>query len=402
MFEEATLARRNQPLLIGILLATVALIAVGVWLLVAPPSSPQPAPVPRPTRAALDKAIAAGRNAFIEKYVKTSWEEASDGGYVDYVDAVGQKHTYGPRVYIACQLYLMTHFLMYADDFDVPRDDPLYQSVRDWLINEYDPQAGRWIWSEEGCLHPKGMMALVRSGHRDQVDPAWRWARASQLWLPEQHMFTMRQSGDIIQTLGRATLSLSGKSDWEHGAPIPDPEASAKFLHAMLEAGHSLQEPEMTELNDGINDYFEKNTLRFDEMDTRDVIGMVWYVFCTHHFDLPRRGGYDFCIRTMSDGIAAGGVLRKNSLTEHFAAVRGLVIKALLLADIRLPEMDAEIQSMLDRQSPDGDWPLTPAAKKTWGLGVVPPVGIKTGQMDGANTYLITLALMAYRDAMYP
>jgi hypothetical protein len=104
----------------------------------------------------------------------------------------------------------------------------------------------------------------------------------------------------------------------------------------------------------------------------------------------------------MESGIAGGDETRKSALTAHFSGARGKVIKALLMADRRMPQMDDEIRAFLAQQDEKGAWPLTPSAKAAWGLSGRPAQGIKMGQMDGANTYLTALSIMAYRDAVYP
>ncbi len=396
----------SQRAPVVIIALAVVLVGVGVYLFVGGKTKPPAATeegdlAAQPSREVLDRAIARGKEAFLRDYVRPSWEAVSNGGYVEYTNAVGETQKYGPNAYVACQIYLLTHYLMYTREFGVTEDDPLLAQVRAWFVERFDAQQGRWVWSEEGCLHAKGMIALARHGRSDLAEKAWTWAKQSPLWLPERHVFTMMQSGKIIQTLGSATLSMSGKLDWEHGSPIPDAENSSKYLYALLLAGRTADDPEAAELNDGINAYFEGNTLTFAQMETRDVIGMVWYVYCHHAFDLEKRGGYRFAVETMREGVAAPGQLRKHGLTEHFTAVRGKVIKALLMAGERTPAMNEQINVFLERQAASGGWPLSPAAKKAWGLDAKPVVGIKMGQMDGANTYLTAMALMAYREAVY-
>lgn len=400
---------KSGPILITI--AALAIAGAGVWVLLGTggtgggAAKPEPGQGGQPVEdielARLDRAIERGVDAFLRGYVAPSWEHVSNGGYVDYTDAVGVTKTYGPDVYVACEIYLLTHYAMYYREFGAADDDPTLVKVRAWLVDKFDTETGKWIWSDEGCLHPKGMIALALMDRRDLVDKAWAWARNSDLWRPDSRMFTMKQSGDIIQTLGNPELSLSGRYDWEHGSPIPDAENSSKFLFAMLLAGHSLDDPEVSDLYRAIDRYFETNPLTFMDMDTRDVIGMAWFVFCHHRFDLPRGTGYDFCIRTMTEGVGKGGQLQKHGLTEHFSAVRGLVIKALMLADATTPAIPDQIRWILARQDAAGTWALTPAARRAWGLDVVPVQGMRMGQMDGANTYLTTLTLISFREKAY-
>ena len=355
----------------------------------------------RPSLEGLNRAIELGTQAYLRNYAQTSLDAVSNGGWVDYINPQGKKERHGPNAYVACQLYLLTHLLMYDEEFRLSADTPLLMETEAWFLDQFDEEKGRWLWSEEGCLHPKGMIALARHGHLEQVDKAWVWAKQSLLWLPEHQMFTMRQSGDIIQTLGSASLSLSGKSDWDHGSPIPDAESSAKFLYAMLLAGHSPDEPEIAELNEGLNYFFEQHPLKFAEMGTEDIVGMVWYIFCHNQFDLPKQGGYEFSVNTLTESMETFGLIQKHPVTKHFTALRGLIVKALLMANLHPPAIDSQIQRMIDKQDESGAWPLTAVAKRAWGFDKKPVVGIKMGQMDGANTYLTALALIAYRDMVY-
>lgn len=397
-------SKTTPILIVGVALV---LIAAGAFMLFKPAEKPPrdgeetTASAGRVPLARLDAAIDRGVKAFIRDYVRPPYEHVSNGGYVEYTDALGETTRHGPDVYVACEIYLLTHFVMYHEELGIPADDPLLIKVHDWLLDEFDREKGRWIWSEEGCLHAKGMIALGVHGHNDLIDRAWVWARQSPLWRDDYKMFTMMQSGHIIQTLGNARLSLSGEHDWEHGSPIADAENSSKFLFAMLLAGHTLDAPEINELYRGIDFYFENNPLIFAEMHTRDVVGMVWFVFCHHRFGLPQGPGYRFCVDTMTAGVGSGGQLRKHGLTEHFVAVRGLVIKALMLAGVKSPAIEDQVRYILDKQDPSGAWKLTPQAKKNWGLGITPINGMKMGQMDGANTYLTVLTLISYREKYY-
>ena len=53
---------------------------------------------------------------------------------------------------------------------------------------------------------------------------------------------------------------------------------------------------------------------------------------------------------------------------------------------------------MLRTQSESGAWRAEPTA---WGQDRKPIIGMRMGQMDGANTYLTTLALIDYLEAEF-
>jgi len=352
----------------------------------------------KPTREDMDDAIARGKSAFIEQFVRPSWEAVSNGGYVDYTDAVGETHRYGPDAYVQSQLYLLTHFLMYSKHFEVPDDDPLLIQVKTWFLDQFDAEEGRWLWSEETCLHPKGMIALARIGRPDLVDKAWAWAKRPPLWRERSKMFSIMNSGKIIQTVGPAEISLTGRMTWEYQDPIPDAEYSTKFLYAVLVAGHTIDEPEVAELYHGIDRYFSDRPLVFGEIHVGHVMGMVWYILAHHEFDLPGGPGYEYAVKTVKDGMRSAGVLRSFELSRRFMGTRGMVLKAALLEGDRSEGMHREAAYILGRQSEAGSWM---SEKRAWRLDRKPVVGIRMGQMNGSNTYLSTLGLMSYRDLIF-
>ncbi len=359
---------------------------------------PADAPFVQPTAEAVNRAIDHGTRAFIDDYVRPSYEAVSNGGYVDYTDAMGVTKRYGPDVYVQCQLYLLTHFAMYSRDFGVPDDDPLLINVRKWLVDQFDAKEGRWLWSEETCLHPKGMIALARMGRRDLVDKARAWAMRSPGWRQHHSMFSMMNSGKIIQTVGSAQISLTGRTTWEYGDPVPDAEYSTKFLYAVLVAGHTIDEPEIAELYNGIDRYFIKNPLVFGEVSVKHVMGLVWYVLAHHDFGLERGAGYDYAVRTLIEGVQSGGVIRSFELSRRFMGTRGMVVRAALRAGDRSEGLHRQVADFLSTQSASGAWL---AVNQAWRLDRPPVVGMRMGQMNGANTYLTTLGLMAYRDALF-
>jgi len=389
---------------LAILAVAAALVAGGVFLLRGGGDRPAPALTGPPTafeKDALDRAIARGTESYLEDYVRPSLLHVKNGGWVSYTDPQGETTRLGPEAYVACELYLLTHLPMYERTLGVPEGDELAEEAFQWLVSQFDVEEGRWLWSEEGCLHPKGMIALGNRGRRDLVDAAWEWTKASAAWLPDRHMFTMMQSGAIIQTLGDATLSLQGGTKWELGRPLPHAEGSAKHLYAMLNAGHTLDEPDIAELNDGIDAYFSSLPLPFLQMNTNDLVGMVWYIFCVKEFGLPENHGYRFCVDTLYQSVDGLDLLSDHFLMHAFTAMRGLVIKALIMAGRRTEILDQQVKWLLDIQALNGAWPLPPEAAESWGLTRPPAVGIKMGSMDGANTYLTTVCLIAYRDAVY-
>lgn len=357
------------------------------------------APIPgQPARDDLDRAITRGTQAFLREFVEPSYAAVSNGGYVDYVNAVGIKKRLGPKAYVAYQLYLLTHFLMYYHEFGIREDDPLLRNVRDWFLAEFDREQGRWLWSYEGCLHAKGMVALSEIGHSDLVAKAYEWALHSTFYLREHHMFSMMQSGDIIQSLGDATLSLTGRHGWEHGAPIPDAENSSKFLYALLRAGIPADDPRVADLRGGLRAYILSVDTPVAAMGSRDLVGFVWYVLATHRFSLDKDAAYERAIEHMTNAIERDW--RANWLLVEVPSFRSLMVRALMTAGRRTPALDAQVNGFAQSQGANGVWPL-PRVLKLWAIDRPPATGIKIGTMDGANTYLLTLCLIYYRDTIY-
>jgi hypothetical protein len=350
------------------------------------------------TRPEVDAAIKRGTEAYVRDYVRPSYNAVSNGGYVEYTNSLGETHRYGPRTYIASQIYLLVHYMMYAQKLGISADDPLLKSIQKWFVEEFDARQGRWIWSEEGCLQAKGMLVLAQLGHRELAEKAWLWAKASPLWLPESSLFTMMSCGNIITTVGDARLSLTGRHGWEHGAPIPDMENSAKFLYALLACGHKLSEPETARLYGAIERYVLSHPLVYGETTLTDVLGLVWFVLAHHDFGLEGGRGYAYAIQALKEGIGQAGLLRGFEMSRRFLGVRGSVLEAVLAVGKANRAVEEEVAFIISKQGASGAWL---AANSDWWLERKPAIGIRMGQMDGANTYMATLGLIAYRNEAF-
>lgn len=351
----------------------------------------------RVSKEEVDAAIAKGRAAFLHLYVEPALANAEPGGFVDAVDPKGVKQRLGPNVYVQCQLYLIVHLLMYSDEMGIARDDPLVQRSLHFLLKTFDDSKGRWIWSEEGCLHAKGLDVLARFGEREKFDKGWRYALTSPIWLKDQGLFTMMQSGEIVQSLGPGSLSLSGKDGWEHGAPIVDEENSSKFLFALLESGRSPDDPDVAALESNLSRYLATNALAIGYMKTKDLVGRIWPIWMHARWRLPEDDGLRVALAQMR--AAMRGEWRLNFMLRILPMFRSDLIRALLEIGDRGPEIDAMVHGLVASQEPDGAWRL-PHIKKLWGLETTKE-GWKVGNMDGANTYMNTLALIAWRRAIY-
>ena len=247
------------------------------------------------------------------------------------------------------------------------------------------------------------MIALANLGRSSLVRKAYDWALRSPLSLPylppsslpvSDRIFTIMQSGNIIQTLGNARNSLTGKHGWEHGSPVPDLENSAKLLYALLQAGFPSTHARLTDLRRGLAN---RLLALAPPMIAADYVGLAWYVFVIHDFHLEPDLAYERCLQMMETTLDGGW--KTHFALMEFPGFRSLLVRALMTAGRRSPSLDAAVNGYVASQSDSGAWPL-PRALSLWGLDKPPADGIKLGTMDGANTYLLTLTLIHYRDRL--
>lgn len=345
-------------------------------------------PVERvPTREELHRAIDRGIQAYVERFFEPAWKRVQSGT-VEHIDPSGSRRQLSPEIYVQADLYLVVHFLLYHDRFGVPATDPRVLAVRRWLREKLSPE-GRWIWSEEGCLHAKGMIALARAGDHEPTLRAWKWIQGSDLNLRDLGLFTMRQSGRIIQTLGPGSLSLTGKVIWEHGSPKPDIEQSSKLLYALLRAGKAPDEPDVKVLLQGISRYVEERLLDVDLAPLDEILGLTWFLTAHVEFELPRGTAYKAGVGWIQ--TAMRGRWRQNNSIGVMPLVRAKMCSALLVTGAPIPEIDSHMAGYIRGQRADGSW--------SSGRSMAPSeTGIRMGDLDGATTYALTLSLLNYRD----
>ena len=130
-------------------------------------------------------------------------------------------------------------------------------------------------------------------------------------------------------------------------------------------------------------------------MIAADYVGLAWYVFVIHDFHLEPDLAYQRCLQIMETTLDGGW--KTHFALMEFPGFRSLLVRALMTAGRRSPQLDAAVNGYVESQSESGAWPL-PRALSLWGLDKPPADGIKLGTMDGANTYLLTLTLIHYRD----
>ena len=175
------------------------------------------------------------------------------------------------------------------------------------------------------------------------------------------------QSGNIIQTLGNARNSLTGKHGWEHGSPVPDLENSAKLLYALLQAGFPSTHARLTDLRRGLAN---RLLALAPPMIAADYVGLAWYVFVIHDFHLEPDLAYERCLQMMEDDP-------RRRMEDAFRpdGVPGLPQPPGPGAHDRRPEialqLDAAVNGYVASQSESGAWPL-PRSLSLWGLDKPP------------------------------
>jgi hypothetical protein len=352
----------------------------------------------RPTKEELDAALRTGAAAYLKFFAEPALANADSGGFLDYVDAAGKTTRLGPGVYVQCQLYLIVHLLMFCDDLGIPREHPTVQRALRFLVKEFDATKGCWKWSIEGCLHAKGLAVLARFGERAKFEAGWRWALASPMHREEDGLFTMMQCGAIVQTLGPAARSLSGVDAWEHGGPIVDEENVSKFQYALWEAGRRPDDPEVAALETGLARYFASTPLAAAQMQTKDVVGRAWSVLLHARWRLPESDGFRLELAELR--VMLRDEWRVNFMMRMMPNFRADVVRALLEVGDRGDTLDAMVHGFVASQEADGAW-RSPQILALWGLATPPKQGWKFGNMDGATTYTVLLAIAAYRRAIY-
>ena len=137
---EPVMPRSSATGPVPLILAAAVLVGASVFILKSGRSEKVVSTVgtAKPSHEDLNRAIELGTQAFIRDYIRTSYDAVSNGGWVDYTDALDETKRYGPNVFVACQLYLLTHLLMYDEEFNVPADDPLLTGVEAWFLDQFD------------------------------------------------------------------------------------------------------------------------------------------------------------------------------------------------------------------------------------------------------------------------
>ena len=130
-------------------------------------------------------------------------------------------------------------------------------------------------------------------------------------------------------------------------------------------------------------------------MNTKEVLGRCWYILLHNHFRLAPDEGYEMSLAVMRHGLRGGW--RNNFLMRVAPLARALMVRALIEAGDRGEDVDALVHGFVAGQDQDGAF-RAPAIGAVWGFQDPPSDGYKYGSMDGANTYMTTLALITYRD----
>ena len=256
--------------------------------------------------------------------------------------------------YVEYQLYIVIHFLMYFQDWGYNINDPLVERAKEWLITTFDARKGRWVWSEQGCLHSKAIIALVRLGEKENAKKAMDWALKSNLKVGDG--FAELQSDAVIHSVSKHALThfqakdiIQNKSDHSKLSM----EGTAKFLYAMA-ALDMVDTADFQKAKNQLEQSYSENIALDSFVENfGEVTAVSWIVHAYEDHQLTKDNLYD---KAKAFVIA----LAEKDLSENFLMnySRGKIFTALsLMRDEKVYSLRKNIlKIILDRQFPDGSW----------------------------------------------
>lgn len=268
----------------------------------------------------------------------------------DHVPALGER-TETFDAYVEYQLYTVVHFLMYFRDWGYAETDPLVVRGKEWLISTFNEKEGGWVWSEQGCLHAKAVIALVRLGEKEKARKAMDWALHSRLWTGAG--FTELQTDDVIHSVTRSAL---GKHSQEAGESTNkrmfNREGTAKFLYAMAALGMS-DTPEFQKAKERLERSYSENTSVDAVLKSfGEVAGVSWVIYLYEENGIAKDGLYEKA-KTIVRALAKKDEEEKMLMNYE----RGKVLAAIALMEGEVNESGyAMTQTALTLQLPDGSW----------------------------------------------
>jgi len=114
---------------------------------------------------------------FLEHHVNPYVEKIRNKtfGTVEINSSKG-KQRIGPEVYVECELYDISYFLIEFENFGFKQADPIVQTIWEWFYSHFDQKNGYWpLWSTAGCLHLRGILVLKKFNQLASLNKAWDW-----------------------------------------------------------------------------------------------------------------------------------------------------------------------------------------------------------------------------------
>lgn len=313
----------------------------------------------------LDNAINRAKDFYINEYLvrslvgvergKIAVLFSSDGktseAAADYAPAQREKLKIFNKP-IEYQLYIVVHFLMYFKDWGYSIDDPLVKRARNWLISTFDAEEGRWMWSKQGCLHSKAIIALIRLGEKTKAEKAMEWALKSDLRSGDE--FSEPQTDSVIHSVSHYALTpLQEKNTSDKIDFFSSREGTAKFLYAMAALGMA-DTADFKNTVKKLGQSYTENVVLSDFIEHfGEIVAISWIIYAYEDHRLPEDDLYtkakDFVV------ALAEKDLPEKMLTNYS---RGKILMALsLMRDEKIYSLREKIlKTVLDQQSPDGHW----------------------------------------------
>lgn len=311
----------------------------------------------------LDESIDRAKHFYEKEYLERSLAAVERGNVSVLFSADGRTSEVtkdhapapGERVevfdaYVEYQLYTVIHFLMYFRDWGYASTDPLVMRGKEWLVSTFDGNEGRWVWSEQGCLHAKAVIALVRLGEEEKARKAMQWALHSRLWTGAG--FAELQTDDIIHSV---TQSALGDHSYTKIGRIDDTmfnrEGTAKFLYAMAALG-MIDAPEFRSAKERLERSYEDASPDAIVKNFGEVAGVSWVIYLYEENAIAKDGLYEKA-KAIVRALAKKDAEEKMLMNYE----RGKVLAAMALMEGDASESGrAMVQTAFALQLPDGSW----------------------------------------------
>lgn len=269
--------------------------------------------------------------------------------------AAGHAPASGERVeifdaYVEYQLYTVIHFLMYFRDWGYVDADPFVVRGKEWLVSTFNEDEGKWVWSEQGCLHAKAIIALVRLGEMEKARKAMNWALHSRVWTGAG--FAELQTDDVIHSVTQIALGdhPSKKIDRTDDSMFSR-EGTAKFLYAMAVLGMS-DTPEFRSAKERLERSYENTSPDAIVKNFGEVAGVSWVIYLYEENGIPKDGLYE---KAKAIVLALAKKDAEEKMLMNYE--RGKVLAAAaLMGEEADSAKQAMLQTALALQLPDGSW----------------------------------------------